>query len=123
MSMVLCHVSGVYCGSYLLLTILTFTSRNYSMHPVVKIELEIFCVRYISTDERLLILDSQQQQQQHSATTSNSASVLPGADISNATFPAGEDSVKTLKVPWRKIFSSVPFLSLTFAHFCNNFGW
>ena len=30
---------------------------------------------------------------------------------------------RNLKVPWMKMFTSVPFLALTFSHFCNNFGW
>ena len=28
-----------------------------------------------------------------------------------------------LSVPWGKIFTSVPFLTLAVSHFCNNFGW
>ena len=30
---------------------------------------------------------------------------------------------KKLSVPWSKIFTSVPFLTLAVSHFCNNFGW
>eukprot|EP00092_Neocalanus_flemingeri_P031916 GFUD01034672.1.p1 GENE.GFUD01034672.1~~GFUD01034672.1.p1 ORF type:complete len:490 (+),score=95.67 GFUD01034672.1:74-1543(+) len=28
-----------------------------------------------------------------------------------------------LSVPWMKIFTSVPFMTLAVSHFCNNFGW
>ena len=30
---------------------------------------------------------------------------------------------RALAVPWRQILTSVPFLTLTLAHLCNNFGW
>ena len=51
--------------------------------------------RYISPEERRMIQDSQ-----GSATRT-----------------------KSLKVPWMKMFTSVPFLALILSHFCNNFGW
>ena len=51
--------------------------------------------RFISEEERKLILDSHQD-------TSNDGSTA---------------------VPWRQILSSPPFLALTLAHLCNNCGW
>lgn len=46
-------------------------------------------------------------------------------DSKPAKAPTGPDggAPKALPIPWCSIFSSVPFLTLAFAHFCNNFGW
>lgn len=33
------------------------------------------------------------------------------------------ESKRASAVPWRQIFTSRPFLTLTLAHLCNNFGW
>ena len=52
--------------------------------------------RFISQDERKLILESHQQE-----TSKNAAA----------------------SVPWRRILSSPPFLSLALAHLCSNCGW
>jgi len=41
-------------------------------------------------------------------------------------FIAGSQGYKVgekLAVPWRKIFTSVPFLALAVSHFCTNIGW
>jgi len=35
----------------------------------------------------------------------------------------GKSDAAKPPVPWRKILSSVPFLTLAVCHFCNNFGW
>ena len=51
---------------------------------------------FISAEERKLILESQ--------------------DNSN-------DGKRASAVPWRQILTSRPFLTLTLAHLCNNFGW
>ena len=52
--------------------------------------------RFISEEERKLILDSQQDSSKDGATAA---------------------------VPWRQILGSRPFLALTLAHLCNNCGW
>ena len=31
--------------------------------------------------------------------------------------------MQSMPVPWKSIFSSVPFWALLVAHMCNNFGW
>ena len=56
--------------------------------------------RFISEEERKLIIESQH--------------------TSDSEDPGGK---RALAVPWRQILTSVPFLTLTLAHLCNNFGW
>ena len=53
---------------------------------------------FISEEERTFILESQ--------------------DNSNDS-----DGKRATGVPWRQILTSRPFLTLTLAHLCNNFGW
>ena len=85
--------AGACCGRRWWPTPRASTGQQAELRGVSRYYLKLS--RFISTEERRMIQDSQ----------------------------GSAARTRSLKVPWAKMFTSVPFLALTFSHFCNNFGW